>query len=58
MKKKNILIIGHSGFIGKSLYKVLDKKKNKIILISRKIKKKKLMSSLLMFLKIFLGLNF
>ena len=41
MKKKNILIIGHSGFIGKSLYKVLDKKKNKIILISRKIKKKK-----------------
>ena len=42
MKKKNILIIGHSGFIGQSLYKVLNKKNNKIILISRKIKKKKI----------------
>lgn len=58
MKKKNIIIVGHSGFIGQSLYKILDKKNNKIILISRKIKKKNLMSSLLMCLKIFLGLNF
>ena len=41
MKKKNILIIGHSGFIGQSLYKVLNKKKNKIILISRNTKEKK-----------------
>ena len=41
MKKKNILIIGHSGFIGQSLYKVLNKKKNKIILISRNTKEKR-----------------
>ncbi len=41
MKKKNILIIGHTGFIGESLYKVLKKKNNKIILISRNIKKKR-----------------
>lgn len=42
MKKKNIIIVGHSGFVGQSLYKNLDKKNNKIILISRKIKKNKI----------------
>lgn len=40
MQKKNILIIGHTGFIGQKLLEKIKKGKNKIFLISRKISKK------------------
>jgi UDP-glucose 4-epimerase len=36
MSEKNILIIGHSGFIGQSLYEKFKNKKKNIFLISRK----------------------
>ena len=36
MSKENILIIGHSGFIGQSLYRKFKNKKKNVILISKK----------------------
>ncbi len=41
MQKKSFLIIGHTGFIGQKLLEKIEKNKNQIFLISRKILKKK-----------------